>query len=136
MINYKYNDNVIDWYYVREEVFIKEQGFMNEFDDLDNISYHITMYEDDYLIGCGRYYKDEDYYVLGRIAILKPYRGNGYSKVLISEIEHQIKLLGGNKIKLHAQCRAMPVYNKLGYREYGEIEYDEHVEHIWMRKEF
>ena len=136
MINYKYNDNVMDWYYVREEVFVKEQGFVNEFDELDGTSYHITMYKDNELMGCGRYFKDNDTYVIGRIALLKPFRGKGYSKLLIEEIERRIRLLGGTSAKLHAQCRAMPVYHKFGYQEYGEVEYDEHVEHMWMRKEF
>ena len=135
MINFKYSNNKQDWYYVREEVFVKEQGFANEFDDIDETCHHITMYENDTLMGCGRYFKDEDDYVIGRIALLKVFRGKGYSKMLIGEIERQIKLLGGCSSKLHAQCRVMPVYNKLGYKEYGEIEYDEHVEHMWMRKE-
>ena len=135
MIHFKYDNNQNDWYYVREEVFVKEQGFQNEFDDLDNTSLHITMYIDNELAGCGRYFKDDEYYVIGRIALLANYRKKGLSKILITEIENQIKNLGGTKTKLHAQCRAMPIYHAVGYKEYGEIEYDEHVEHIWMKKE-
>lgn len=134
MINFKMNNNEADWHFVREEVFVNEQGFHNEFDELDAICTHITMYDDEELIGCGRYYKDEVYYVIGRIALLKEYRGKGLSKILISEIEQQIVNNGGQKVKLHAQCRAIPVYRSLGYEPYGEIELDEHVEHIWMRK--
>ena len=35
---------------------------------------------------------------------------------------------------LHAQCRATPFYERRGYEQYGPVELDEHVEHIWMRK--
>lgn len=135
MISFKFKDNYTDWHYVREEVFEKEQGFKEEFDDIDNWCTHVTMYEDDVLIGCGRYFKDDECYVIGRIALLMPYRKKGYSKVLISEIEKQIIAVGGKKIKLHSQCVATGVYAKCGYTPYGEIEYEEHVEHIWMGKD-
>ena len=38
-------------------------------------------------------------------------------------------------ISLHAQCRAEAFYQKCGYTPYGEIDYDEGVAHIHMRKE-
>ncbi len=28
---------------IRKQVFMEEQGFKNEFDDIDNISFHIVM---------------------------------------------------------------------------------------------
>lgn len=32
---------------VREEVFMQEQGFQNEFDEIDNISWHIVMFHEE-----------------------------------------------------------------------------------------
>ena len=38
MIEIKTKDNEQDYRYVRIEVFMKEQGFQNEFDEIDAIS--------------------------------------------------------------------------------------------------
>lgn len=46
MIEIKTRDNEQDYRYVRIEVFMKEQGFQNEFDELDAIAVHITVYVD------------------------------------------------------------------------------------------
>lgn len=32
---------------IRNEVFVKEQGFNNEFDDIDNIAKHLLVYENE-----------------------------------------------------------------------------------------
>ena len=37
-------------------------------------------------------------------------------------------------IILHAQLQAVPFYEKLGFQAYGEIEYEEHCPHTWMKK--
>ena len=42
MIEIKTKDNEQDYRYVRIEVFMKEQGFQNEFDEIDATAVHIT----------------------------------------------------------------------------------------------
>ncbi|MFR4804764.1 MAG: hypothetical protein ACLT98_16490 [Eggerthellaceae bacterium] len=39
---------------------------------------------------------------------------------------------GATEMHLHAQCRVTPFYERMGYAQYGPVELDEHVEHIWM----
>ena len=48
--------------------------------------------------------------------------------------EDYVKSVNGNTLKLHAQCRAKEFYEKLGYVEYGDVENEEGVPHIWMKK--
>lgn len=62
---------------IRTKVFMKEQGFENEFDENDRISIHIVLFD---LLNpvatCRIYYSEErQCYVIGRIAVLKEYRG-------------------------------------------------------------
>ena len=53
---------------IRKEVFMDEQGFCNEFDEIDKIAFHAVLYEDDRAAATGRmYYDDKEHhcYVIG-----------------------------------------------------------------------
>ena len=61
--------------------------------------------------------------------------GNTYSLDELHEFIGRIEReAGATEMHLHAQCRATPFYERRGYEQYGPVELDEHVEHIWMRK--
>ena len=119
---------------IRETVFIYEQQFTVEFDDIDAISKHIVLYVNDKPIGVCRVYKDNEYYIIGRVAILKEYRKDGYGSIIVKSAEDLIKSLGGNLIKLSAQCRIKKFYQSLGYECIGEEYLDEYCPHITMIK--
>lgn len=135
MISFKVTDTLSeDEKIIRETVFIEEQKFKIEFDDLDDIATHIVMYLDTQPVGCCRLYKQENEYHIGRIAVLKPYRGKGCGEKILLEAEKVAKEKGADCIKLSAQVRASGFYEKLGYKKYGEIYFDEYCEHIAMKK--
>ena len=119
---------------IRETVFIEEQKFKIEFDDTDDIATHIVMYIDNNPVGCCRLYKQENEYHIGRIAVLKPYRGKGYGEKILLNAERVAKEKGADSISLSAQVRASGFYEKLGYKKHGEIYFDEYCEHIAMKK--
>ena len=120
---------------IRETVFIEEQKFKIEFDDTDDIATHIVMYIDNNPVGCCRLYKRENEYHIGRIAVLKPYRGKGDGEKILLEAEKVAKEKGADSISLSAQLRASGFYEKLGYKKHGEIYFDEYCEHIAMKKD-
>lgn len=120
---------------IRETVFIEEQKFKIEFDDTDDIATHIVMYIDNNPVGCCRLYKQENEYHIGRIAVLKPYRGKGYGEKILLNTERVAKEKGADSISLSAQVRASGFYEKLGYKKHGEIYFDEYCEHIAMKKD-
>ena len=74
MIEIKTKDNEQDYRYVRIEVFMKEQGFQNEFDEIDATAVHITVYVDGTLAGCARCFpkEEEAAWVFGRISPVSP----------------------------------------------------------------
>lgn len=122
---------------IREEVFIKEQGFEKEFDDIDNTSIHFVAYNGKEAIGTCRVFKDDDKeksYILGRLAVVKSERKNHIGSKLIEAVEKYIIENGENELKLHAQCQAAGFYEKSGFSKYGEIGLDEGCPHIWMKK--
>lgn len=131
----KTEQNKRDWILIRTEVFIKEQGFKNEFDEIDNSAVHLTVYADGEPAGCGRVFEENGYFVIGRIAVRKQFRNLGLGKVVMDGLEKIAMEKGAKKIRLTAQIRAKGFYKRLGYREFGEPCMDEHVEHIKMEKE-
>lgn len=119
---------------IRIEVFMKEQGFENEFDDIDNISFHIVVFDEEKPIGTCRFFKENDHYTIGRVAVLKEYRNQHIGNLLLESAEKEIKELNGALIVVHAQVRVSPFYEKQGYIQFGQIDDDEGVPHMWMKK--
>ncbi len=121
---------------IRQEVFVKEQGFCEEFDSVDKVAYHIVLFTDEKAVATCRYFLNENgSYTAGRIAVLKEYRGKKFGSAVLGAAEEQIKQLGGDSVFLHSQLRAAEFYEKLGYSSYGEIDFEEDCPHIWMKKE-
>ena len=119
---------------IRIEVFMKEQGFENEFDDIDTISHHIVVFDEEKPIGTCRFFKENNHYTIGRVAVLKKYRNQHIGNLLIRTAEKEIKKLNGDLIVVHAQVRICLFYEKQGYIQFGHVDDDEGVPHMWMKK--
>lgn len=137
MITYRTQNHEIDWHMIRETVFMKEQGFQNEFDEIDDVALHLVIYHHAMPVGCGRIYQDDpnsSTWHLGRLAVLQPYRKDGYGKRLVQALELEAKTRGAQEILLSAQVQVKGFYEMCGYEAYGEVYPDEHVPHQDMRK--
>lgn len=123
--------------FIRETVFMKEQGFVNEFDEKDTGAKHIVLYNDENkpMATC-RYFPDEEgtVYFVGRIAVLKEFRQKSYGAAMLREAERQIRNTGATEIRLAAQVRAAGFYEKSGYSIMGREFLEEGCPHIWMHK--
>jgi len=121
---------------IRQEVFVEEQGFLQEFDEIDGIAKHIVLFDGDRAVGTCRLFfqqNEQDYHV-GRVAVTKEYRGQGLGKTLMTAAEKCIRDLGGTSITLSGQVRVASFYEKLGYRREGEEYLDEGCPHVRLRK--
>ena len=70
---------------IREEVFMKEQGFHDEFDETDQTASHIVLYIENIPAATCRFFSGQPQgeYIVGRIAVRKEYRGHSLgSRVL------------------------------------------------------
>lgn len=122
---------------IRIAVFCEEQGFQEEFDELDEKAFHVVACDDDNTpMGTCRYFPTETVgeFLIGRIAVLPAYRKMGVGAKLVREAERHILYSGGALIHIGAQVQAMPFYQRLGYTPVGERYMDEHVEHQGMEK--
>ncbi len=123
---------------IREEVFVLEQGFQEEFDAIDQQGWHILLLDSEIPLATCRFYWDvqKEAFILGRVAVKKEFRGKSLGAKIVQEAERNIQQLGGSKLFLAAQLQAKPFYEKQGYTSVGDEFLDEHCPHIWMCKEF
>jgi len=129
----KLNDDIIK---IRTSVFTDEQGFQDEFDEIDKTCFHIVLYDNKKPVATCRYFTDGKLFHIGRVAIIKEYRGKHLGNEIMQIAEKEIKSLNAKQIEVSAQVRVKEFYKKLGYKEVGEIYLDEFCEHIKMVKLF
>lgn len=119
---------------IRREVFMTEQGFINEFDDIDDRATHAVLYRHNRAVGTCRFFTDGDHWVIGRVAVLADDRGNHDGVRLLAAAEDDIACRGGTQVHLSSQVAAAPFYERVGYVRHGDVYLDEHCEHIAMVK--
>ena len=128
-------------YSVRHIVFVDEQGFAAEIeiDDKDPVAHHVLVCDEEgNPIATARTFPEEsgsERYIIGRVAVLKSYRGTGLGMFVMDETEKLAAKLGARCVKLGSQIQASGFYKKCGYTEYGERYFEEHCEHVDMLKE-
>ncbi|MBP0049875.1 GNAT family N-acetyltransferase [Marinobacterium sp. AK62] len=118
---------------IRETVFVGEQEVPPEleFDGLDTCALHVLAYVDDQPVGTGRVLDDGH---IGRVAVLKDFRGLGVGAGIVNALAEEAKGAGCERAYLGAQLQAVPFYRKLGYTPYGEEFMDAGIPHIHMEK--
>ena len=127
---------------LRKEVFVEEQKFIleNELDDdysIENIAtLNLLLYSEGIPAGTARMCLRKEKWYLTRFCVLKEYRGKKLGEKMIEICFEKAKELKIGILNVSAQLYIMKFYKKHGFEEYGEVYYDEHVEHISMSKKF
>lgn len=90
---------------IRQEVFVEEQGFHHEFDEIDQAAWHLVLYENGHAAGCCRLFTSDnpDVYILGRLAVRKSCRGRQYGERLVREAEGWLRGLHVKRLALSAR---------------------------------
>ncbi|WP_425919249.1 GNAT family N-acetyltransferase [Acinetobacter sp. TSRC1-2] len=117
---------------IREQVFIQEQQIAveDEWDVEDAVSLHFVVYDQDQPIATARLLQNNS---VGRVAVLKSYRGVGIGKLLMQQIIQQAKHEQREFLKLSSQVHAIQFYAALGFKVEGEQYLDCGIPHIDMR---
>ena len=134
----KWIDGYVPLTMIREKVFIEEQKVTPqlEWDGMDEEAIHFLVYKDEKAIGCARAIVIENYMQLGRMAVLKEYRGEGIGNNLIEKAVITAKLNQLSSIHISAQCHAIDFYKKFGFKVISDIYLDAEIPHRDMRLEF
>ena len=81
----------------------------------------------------GRFYKKNNTVFIGRIAIEKRYRNNGYARELMIFILNNIKKEFPNlEVVLSAQEYLINFYHSLGFKKQGNIYLEDGIPHLKM----
>ena len=133
----KWIDGYVPLTMIREKVFIEEQKVTPqlEWDGIDEKAIHFLVYKDEKAIGCARAIVIENYMQLGRMAVLKEYRGEGIGSALIEKAVTIAKLNQLSAIYISAQCHAIDFYKKFGFEVTSEIYLDAEIPHRDMELE-
>ncbi|EHU2953719.1 GNAT family N-acetyltransferase [Acinetobacter baumannii] len=117
--------------YIREQVFIQEQGIEpeDEWDDFDSIAMHFMVYGKEQPIATARLLPQHS---IGRVAVLMPYRKQGIGKILMQHIIEYARQHKLPYLKLSAQTYVTAFYEALGFKVQGEVYQDCGIPHIDM----
>lgn len=124
---------------IRREVFGLEQGWTDDilFDEADETAVQAVVYKDmnrTIPVGVGRLHKTGDgaEYKIGRIAIKKEERGQGYGDFIVRMLVDKGLLMGADRVLVGAQPHAIDFYKKIGFRPIGESYIEAGIEHTVM----
>lgn len=118
---------------IRDKVFVQEQNVAEEeeFDEFEDESLHYLLYVDNKAIGTARWRHIGNKVKLERFAVLKEYRGKGYGDFLVKTVLKDA-LKEGKTIYLHAQLKAIPLYERSGFKKVGDLFMECDIEHYKM----
>lgn len=116
---------------IRRQVFINEQNVPEEleWDEHDSTASHFLLYLDHRAVACARLKADGQ---IGRMALLKDYRHQGYGSTLLKHLLDTAAAAGFRELYLHAQTSAIAFYEKQGFRTHGEEFMDAGIPHREM----
>jgi predicted GNAT family N-acyltransferase len=69
---------------------------------------------------------------VGRIAVLKQWRGHGVGTAIMNELLRQAQLSGMSRSYLHSQSSAADFYLRFGYRPEGDEFLEAEIPHLKM----
>jgi len=118
---------------VRRRVFVEEQSVpeAEEWDAADATALHVLAVVDGRdPVGTGRL---ESCGKIGRVAVLREWRGAGIGAGIVRHLVNQATDLGVESVYLHAQTAAAGFYRRLGFRAEGSVFDEVGIPHVRMR---
>ncbi len=144
--NYSYTVRLLPWASIesnilksiRFQVFVEEQKVPEEMelDDIDDVAVHaLAETADGRPCGTARLFADPGDPMrghIGRMAVLKEFRGSGCGRALMSALLKEARRTGYSTVVLSAQCHAIPFYQKFQFTPVGGIYDDAGIDHQLM----
>ncbi|GAB4038965.1 GNAT family N-acetyltransferase [Spirosoma jeollabukense] len=122
---------------IRREVFVDEQhvSAREEYDEFEDTSTHFLARADGAPCGTARWRRTSNGVKLERFAVLKPFRGMGVGKALVKAVLEDVFSQQPEPIEriyLHAQVSAMPLYASFGFVSIGPMFEEAGIQHYKM----
>ena len=118
---------------IRNQVFVIEQHVDTEleYDEFEESSHHYLVLMDGQAIGTARWRETDKGIKLERFAILKELRDKGTGTHLLKEVMKDVTPFK-KPIFLHAQLRAIPFYERYGFKCIGPMFIEADIQHFEM----
>jgi predicted GNAT family N-acyltransferase len=124
---------------IRLAVFVEEQAVPSqlEMDEMDAqcihaLAFEDSAFEDSLAVGTGRLLPDGH---IGRMAVLKEFRGKGAGGALLAKLMEAAKSRGDREVVLSAQVHAVRFYQAYGFELFGEVYEEAGIPHRDMRRD-
>lgn len=118
---------------IREKVFVDEQRVAPEKvrDLYDAQAVHLLIYVDGAAVATGRIYHDRSHFRIGRLCVLKQYRGQRIGDLALRLLLHKV-FMYANEVHIDAQAYLSDFYKKFGFEAVGEPFMEENIAHVHM----
>ncbi|QJW90023.1 GNAT family N-acetyltransferase [Spirosoma taeanense] len=122
---------------IRRQVFVEEQNVAaeEEYDEFEVSSTHFLARADGTPCGTARWRRTSNGVKLERFAVLREFRGQGVGKALVQAVLDDVFSQQPEPIEriyLHAQLTAMPLYAGFGFVSVGPIFEEAGIQHYKM----
>jgi predicted GNAT family N-acyltransferase len=120
---------------LRRDVFIGEQNVPldEEFDADDLTAHHLVAIRDGEVCGTLRVIYTAEYVKIGRVAVGRPWRGLGIASALMARAMEDHAHARQNRFHLAAQKDKLPLYERFGFKAYGDEFLDVDIPHLNMK---
>ena len=123
---------------IRKAVFVAEQAvpLELELDEYDASAIHFLMRDSETQkpLATARLLNKSGLAKIGRVAVLRELRGQGFGMALMQAVLDEARRLGFTESILDSQTYAVPFYERLGFVAEGEEFDDAGIAHLLMRK--
>ncbi|MCX8072644.1 MAG: GNAT family N-acetyltransferase [Candidatus Binatia bacterium] len=121
---------------IRVAVFVEEQGIplSAEFDLEDFVAVHVLALRKDEPVGTARALLRGETARLGRIAVLPVHRGRGVGAALVDFLCNHCVAHSVRRVIVHAQLRALPFYQRLGFMITSSVFAEDGIAHCRMER--
>lgn len=116
---------------IRKKVFNSEFLMKEKITDIyDEFAFNVVIYEDEIPAGTGRLLFKEGKYFIDKVCVLKEFRGNNYSDLIIRMLIRKAVNIGADKTYAMIQNEYIKKFEKVGF-----IEVNKENEGVLMMKE-
>ncbi len=121
---------------LRHRVFCLEQGVpkREEIDGRDGEAVHLVAVREGRVLGTCRLLFAHRAVQFSRLAVDASARREGIATLLLREADAEARGGGAQRIVLHAQTYALPLYTTAGYEPRGRLFVEAGIEHVAMEK--
>lgn len=122
---------------IRKSVFTVEQGADSDtefdfYDEKGKATLYALLYDGEKAVATSRLALTEKGYKIGRIAVLKDFRGKGYGDKIVRAVIEKAFEKGAEAVFVDAQNYAVPFYEKFGFMVIGSQIFDRGLPHMPM----